>query len=57
MSDSDSLLEAVWKYREEVLYRELFGGTGPGIYPLSANIFSETFGKTCDPRWLTIGAF
>lgn len=57
MSESRGLLETVWEYREEVLYRKLFGGTGPGIYPLAVDTFSETFGKTCDPRWLTIGAF
>lgn len=57
MSASVSLLEAVWEHREEVLYRSVFGETGPGIYPLSADIFASTFGRSCDPRWLTIGAF
>jgi len=57
MSNPRDLLEAVWEHREEVLYRELFGDTGPGICTLSADIFSGTFGKMCDPRWLTIGAY
>jgi len=57
MTDARSLLEAVWEHREETLYRKLFGHVGPGIYPLSSQVFSETFCRPCDPRWLTIGAF
>ena len=57
MTDERSLLETVWEHREEKLYRELFGDTGPGIYPLPGQIFEETFNRSCDPRWLTIGAF
>lgn len=31
---ADSFLERVWRDREEVLYRDLFGDLGEGIYPL-----------------------
>lgn len=52
-----NFLEAVWAHREEVLYRRLFGDLGRGIAALPAEIFTCTFRKPCDPRWLTIGVF
>jgi hypothetical protein len=57
MTEARGLLERVWEHREAAIYRQLFGDTGPGIYPLSAEIFSKTFQKSCDPRWLTVGVF
>jgi hypothetical protein len=57
MTESKNFLESVWEHREDVVYRRVFGDTGPGIYPLSADLFTRTFGKSCDPRWLTIGVF
>jgi hypothetical protein len=52
-----SFLEESWEQREEILYREIFGDTGPGIYPLSNSIFSRMNAKEIDPRWLTHGVF
>lgn len=52
-----TLLEEAWEFREETLYRQLFGNAGPGIFPLSGDTFSEVFKTGCDPRWLTIGVF
>jgi hypothetical protein len=53
--DDDTLLERSWEYREETLYRRLFGDTGPGIYldmDLLRNVFKQ---EQIDPRWLHVG--
>jgi hypothetical protein len=57
MDTPTTMLEAVWEQREEVLYRDIFGDRGSGIYTLSPDIFANTFKQSCDPRWLTIGVF
>jgi Suppressor of fused protein (SUFU) len=50
--------EAAWADREERIYKQAFGSLGRGIYPLSADIFTDIFGaKEVDPRWLNIGVF
>jgi Suppressor of fused protein (SUFU) len=50
--------EAAWADREERIYKQAFGSLGAGIYPLSADLFTDIFGaKKVDPRWLTIGVF
>jgi suppressor of fused protein SUFU len=49
-------LEEVWRVREEEIYPALFSTTGRGIFTLSANIFTKTFGQASyDPRWLFYG--
>ena len=49
--DDDTLLERSWEYREETLYRRLFGDTGPGIYPLDMDLLRN--GTRVDPQhWL-----
>jgi hypothetical protein len=51
-----SLLEDSWEQREEQIYPDLFGETGPGIFPLDALLFKEQFGvDEIDPRWLHYG--
>ena len=52
-----SLLEDAWEEREEVVYLEVFGDTGPGIYPLSNDVFEQLDAQSVDPRWLTHGVF
>lgn len=52
-----TLLEKAWEHREETLYKSVFGDLGPGIYPLTIEIFSDAFKASCDPRWLSIGVF
>lgn len=52
-----SLLEDSWEEREEVVYPEVFGDTGPGIYPLSNGVFEQLDAQSVDPRWLTHGVF
>lgn len=53
-----SSLEAVWAYREESLYPNLFGEMRRGIFPLSFELFAEFFGQdNVDPRWLHLGVF
>ena len=52
-----SLLEDAWEEREEVVYPEVFGDTGPGIYPLSNGVFEQLDAQSVDPRWLTHGVF
>jgi len=56
--EAESLLDRAWAEREEDAYPALFGDLGPGIYPLDASLFAETFGQTAvDPRWLHYGVF
>ena len=57
MIEDRDWFEAVWKHREERIYPDIFGGIGEGIYPLSAQIFSDTFHQDFDPRWLNHGVF
>ena len=52
-----SLLEDAWEEREEVVYPEVFGDTGPGIFPLSNDVFEQLDAQSVDPRWLTHGVF
>ncbi|HRH77131.1 MAG TPA: suppressor of fused domain protein [Cellvibrionaceae bacterium] len=52
-----SFLEESWEQREDTSYKEVFGDTGSGIYPLSNKIFERMNAKTVDPRWLTHGVF
>ena len=52
-----SLLEDAWEEREEVVYPEVFGDAGPGIYPLSNDVFEQLDAQSVDPRWLTHGVF
>jgi hypothetical protein len=52
-----SFLEESWVEREEKSYKEIFGETGPGIFPLSNEIFERLNAKGIDPRWLTHGVF
>ncbi len=52
-----SFLEESWEDREEKSYKEIFGETGPGIFPLSNDIFDRMKAKAVDPRWLTHGVF
>lgn len=52
-----SFLEECWEEREEISYKEIFGDTGPGIFPLSNDIFDRMNAKSIDPRWLTHGVF
>jgi hypothetical protein len=52
-----SFLEESWEQREENSYKEIFGDTGPGIFPLSNEAFDRMNAKGIDPRWLTHGVF
>src|SRR5262245_7132167 len=48
--------EHVWEHREEVLYPSLFGHISRGIFPIQAEMITETFKQaTFDPRWLHYG--
>jgi hypothetical protein len=52
-----SFLEESWEEREEKSYKAIFGETGPGIFPLSNEIFDRMNAEGIDPRWLTHGVF
>ena len=52
-----SFLEESWEEREEKAYKQIFGDTGPGIFPLSKEIFDRMNASSVDPRWLTHGVF
>lgn len=52
-----SFLEECWEEREEKTYKQIFGDTGPGIYPLSTQLFNRMNADAVDPRWLTHGVF
>jgi len=49
--------QSVWEYREETLYRELFGALGGTIHTIPAAAFISLGVPTnqVDPRWLTHG--
>ncbi len=49
-------LEDVWRIREEDIYPALFGPLSRGIFPLTAELFSNRFNRNdVDPRWLSYG--
>ena len=51
-------LEEVWRIREEDVYPALFSTAGRGIFTLSGDTFTKTFGEeSYDPRWLHYGVF
>lgn len=51
-------LESVWEHREEVIYRDLFGDCGQGIYALTHDVFIDGFNYTnLNPCWLHYGVF
>src|ERR1700759_2396533 len=53
-----SCFEEAWAFREESIYRKLFGSLGAGIYALDAGPFINVFRQhSFDPRWLTHGVF
>jgi hypothetical protein len=57
-SSSGPSLESVWEHREESVFPSLFGRVSRGIFPLSAELFSQTFKQeSVDPRWLHYGVF
>jgi hypothetical protein len=56
--ERQSWFEDAWAFREENLYRKLFGSLGAGIYALDAGPFLKVFRQdSFDPRWLTHGVF
>ena len=56
--DDDTLLERSWEIREETLYKQHFGDTGPGICPLDMDLLHGVFQQEdIDPRWLHVGVF
>jgi hypothetical protein len=56
MSGASPSLESVWEHREERVFPALFGPVARGIFPLNAEIFTETFKQqSIDPRWLHHG--
>jgi hypothetical protein len=49
-------LEEVWRFREEVVYPQFFGGQQRGIFVLTGELFTKRFGRReYDPRWLAHG--
>jgi hypothetical protein len=54
--DRQAWFEKAWEFREEKLYRSLFGATAEGIYVLDAEMFGTVFRQdSIDPRWLNHG--
>lgn len=47
--------QGVWEYREEQLYRGLFGDIGQKIYTVPKDLFEGLGVKELDPRWLVHG--
>jgi len=47
--------EGIWADREDRLYRDFFGDTGPGIFNLPESAFRSLGCPTPDPRFLTHG--
>ena len=57
MADTDNWFEATWADRQDEIYPRLFGPVGSSIFPVSAQVFTETFQQGFDPRWLHCGVF
>lgn len=55
MPDTNDWFERIWEYREEVVYRELFGSAVEGIFTIPPSRLE--LGNLSDPRWMTCGAF
>lgn len=55
--DEDGWFSRSWRHREEVVYPDLFGPLSDGIYPIPADVFTNTFRQDFDPRWLHTGVF
>lgn len=47
----------VWSEREDVLYRQFFGGIGETIHTIPALLFERLGYPQVDQRWLTHGVF
>ena len=47
----------LWAYREDVVYRQLFGDIGSQIHTLPRELFEKLGLKDIDPRWLVHGVF
>jgi hypothetical protein len=57
-SEWEEWFKPVWAYREDTLYPSLFGAESVGIFPLPAQMLTETFQQpNVDPRWLHYGVF
>ena len=52
-----SFFEECWEEREEVVYKKIFHDLGPGIYPLTNEVFGRLGAESIDPRWLHYGVF
>lgn len=49
-------LDEVWRQREEEIYPALFGPVSRGVFPLTADMFEEQFGRSVvDPTWPMMG--
>jgi len=50
--------EQVWAYREDVVYKQLFGSVGPQIETIPPQLFHQMgYQAEPDPRWLVHGVF
>jgi hypothetical protein len=47
----------VWAYREDVVYKELFGSVGPHVHTIPPELFQRLGHQNPDPRWLVHGVF
>jgi len=53
----ENWFQDVWAYREDVVYRELFGTVGPHVHTLTPELFARLGQPEPDPRWLVHGVF
>jgi hypothetical protein len=53
----ETWFEDLWTYREEVVYRNLFGDIGTQIHTLPQKLFEKMGLVEIDPRWLVHGVF
>jgi Suppressor of fused protein (SUFU) len=56
VSEDEDWFAATWRYREKVLYPEVFGGSGDGmIVTVPYQAFAQLGSKEVDRRWLHCG--
>jgi hypothetical protein len=53
----ETWFQDLWTYREEVVYRNLFGDIGTQIHTLPRELFERIGLAEIDPRWLVHGVF
>ena len=53
----ENWFQDVWAYREDVVYKEIFGQVGPNVHTIPPELFMRLGQPQPDPRWTVHGVF